>query len=121
VRQALVSRGELAIRERESSGSKQNRSFALRSADLSEFTADEIALVSNLIVENRDRGCSEVRNISEEIYGWQKAEEGESIPYEIAFISRRPPTKKERLRALQDVPRARAFFAEKDQAVLTDA
>src|SRR5260221_327198 len=95
VRKTLVDRGELAIRQKEPFGSKQNRTFALRTADLSAFTADEIALVTKLIAENRERTSSGVRNISEEICGWEKAENGEPIPYEIAYISRRPPTEKE--------------------------
>ena len=117
VRKALVDRGELAIREREPFGTKQNRSFALRTADLSDFTADEIALVTKLIAENRERGSSAVLNVSEEICGWEQADNGEMIPYEIAFISRRPPTEKERQRALLDIPRARAVLARQEKAL----
>ncbi len=120
IRKALVERGELAVREREPFGSKQNRTFSLRLADLSEFNADEIALVTKLITQNWGRGSSDVRNISEEIWGWEKAEDREFIPYEIAFISRRPATAQEWQRALQDIPRARAILA-RQETVLTNA
>ena len=55
VRQALITRGELAIREREPYGSRQYRSFALRLADHSKFTADELAMVTSLIATNWGR------------------------------------------------------------------
>ena len=111
VRQALISRRELAIREREPYGSRQYRSFALRLADLSKFTAEELALVTRLIATNWGLSSWDVRNTSEEICGWEQANDGENVPYEIAFISKRPPTEKERRRAMQDIPRARAVLA----------
>ena len=121
VRKALVERGELAIRVREPFGSKQNRTFALRTADLAEFTTDEISLVTKLIAENRERSAATVRNLSEEIIGWDEAEIGETVPYEIAYLSKRPPTEEERRLMLKDIPRAKAFYARKDKAVMTDA
>src|SRR5437016_4940645 len=77
VRMTLVERGEMAIRERESFGPRRDRTFALRSADVSEFTAAEIALVTQLIAENWERDAAHVRNHFEEIWGWEKAEVGE--------------------------------------------
>ena len=91
IRKILVDRGELAIREREPYGAKQNRSFALRTANLADFSPDEIAHVTMLIAENRERTASNVRNLSEEICGWQEAETGETIPYQVAYLSKRPP------------------------------
>ena len=100
VRKMLVERGELAIRVREPFGAIQNRTFALRTAELADFSPDEIALVTKLLDENRESSAWKVRNLSEEICGWEEAENGETIPYEIAYLSKRPPTEEERRRVL---------------------
>jgi len=120
VRKFLVERGELAIRKTEPLHKACDRTFALRSASLEEFTAEQIDLVSRMILENRENSAFRVKNIAEEIWGWQKADISETIPIEIAFISRRPPTEKERQRCLQDLPQAKVFFARK-AALLSDA
>jgi hypothetical protein len=121
VRKMLVGRGELAIRKTGPYSQPTDKTFALRPADLKGFTAPEIDLVNRMIFENREHDATQVRNLGEEICGWEKAADSETIPYEIAFLSRRPPTEKERLRALQDLPRAKAFFAAKKEVMLTDA
>jgi hypothetical protein len=121
VRKLLVERRELAVRKTDAFHQACDRSFALRSANLNEFTAEQIDLVSRMIQENREQSAFQVKNIAEEIWGWHKADISETIPIEIAFISRRPPTEKERRRALQDIPRAKAFFAREAEAVLNDA
>jgi hypothetical protein len=119
VREQLVTKGELAIREREPYGPRQYRSFALRLADHAKFTADELALVTSLIATNWGRSAWDVKNTSEEICGWEQANDGDNVPYEIAYLSKRPPTEKERRRALKDIPRAKAFFARQKKGVET--
>jgi|SRR5579872_1242114 len=113
VREALVERRELAIRVREPFGSKQNRTFALRSANLNEFSPEEIALVTKLISENRERTAPNVRNLSEEICGWEEAESGETIPYEIAYLSKRPPNENDRRHCQQATALAAAVLSGK--------
>jgi hypothetical protein len=97
VRDALLARRELAIRQKESSNRKADRSFALRSANLSGFGADEIALVTRLIEENWENDEYHRGYYSTDSAHWEGGvAEFETIPYEWALLSKRPPTEKDR-------------------------
>lgn len=111
VRQQLVEDGSLAIRKTEYFNRHQDRTFALRSADLSGFTSDQIALVTRVIDSFRDRNGTEISELSHQFHGWNDAEIGETIPYEMAMISNRTPTEQERQRCLQDRGKADAVLA----------
>jgi len=121
VRKSLVERGELAIRVREPFGSKQNRTFALRLANLNEFSPEEIALVTKLISENRERTVPNVRNLSEEICGWEEAETGETIPDEVAYLSKRPPNENDLRHCQQAAALAAAVLSGDRKVHLIDA
>jgi hypothetical protein len=97
VRDALVARGELAIREKEAGSRSQNRSFALRSANLADFSADEIALVARLIQQSWEYDGNQKGYFSKDSAYWDEdVAEFETIPYEWALLSKRPPTQKDR-------------------------
>ena len=122
VRDALIARGELAIRQKEAVNRRQDRPFALRSASLADFTADEIALVTRLIDESWEYGSTDKGYFSKDSAHWEEdVPDFETIPYEFALLSKRPPTQKERELCERDVPRARAFFARKRETVPPDA
>lgn len=97
VRDALVARHELAIRHKELSNRKAERTFALRSADLTGFGAEEIALVTRIIEENWENDEYHRGYYSTDSAHWEGGvAQFETIPYEWALLSKRPPTEKDR-------------------------
>ena len=77
--------GDLAQTTHDYYGKTQIRSVARRDPDLSDFTADEIAVVTEMLAEYKDRNATEVSLISPEFDGWKLAREGETIPYQVAL------------------------------------
>lgn len=63
--------------------------MANRQADLSAFSAEEIATVDYVLGEMEGQSAGE---LSRRFGGWRLAEDGEEIPYPTAFISGRAPT-----------------------------
>jgi uncharacterized phage-associated protein len=71
-------------------GYTQIRVIPKREADITKFTADEIAIVDRVIDELRNRSAAEVSALSHEAVGWRIAQLGQEIPYESAFLSDEP-------------------------------
>lgn len=86
IRSQMEEEGAIAIAERDYHGHTQKRVLARRDADLQEFSADEIALVTALIDEYWGRTARQLSDLSHEFRGWQLAEDGEDIPYEVALV-----------------------------------
>jgi hypothetical protein len=91
----MVRRREAAIREHDFHGYQQRRTFALREADLKLFTSEEIGLVDHIIREWRGHTAIKLSELSHQFIGWRVAKKGETIPYSVALVRRREPTKKE--------------------------
>lgn len=111
VRQQLIDDGSLAIRKAEALNRNQERTFALREADLRGFTSEQIAIVTQIIDSSWNRTAAEVTALYDQLGGWEVVKIGATIPYEVAWASKRPPTEKERRRALQDREKAREMLA----------
>lgn len=77
------------IVERTHFGRTQKRLVALRSADLSVFTAEEISFVDSLIKDFWDKNATDVSDMSHRFHGWQLAKIGEEIPYSSVFVNAR--------------------------------
>lgn len=92
VREEMERKGELIVKERFVGGYWQKRPIAIREADLSAFSADEIAMVDYVLAQLRGRSATDVSNLSHRFEAWQLADDGEEIPYETAFISERVPS-----------------------------
>ena len=99
VRDQLRADEELAIRKTDRFGQEQDRTIALRPADLDAFSGAEIAIVDEVIQALWDRNAAEVSDLSHRVRGWQLASEGETIPYESIFLSDRPLTDAEKAHA----------------------
>jgi len=82
----MEAEGTIAFAERDYHGYTQKQIFARRDANLQEFSADEIALVTELIEEYWGKTATQLSDLSHEFRGWQLAEDGEDIPYEVALI-----------------------------------
>ncbi|HUY88767.1 MAG TPA: Panacea domain-containing protein [Pirellulales bacterium] len=78
--------GEVAFGELSYHGKKQKRTYALRDANLAAFTADEIALVDAILCECAGVNATQISAMSHDFLGWQLAENGEEIPYEVSLV-----------------------------------
>ena len=92
---------DIGIKNVKYHGLNQKRTIALRDPDLSIFSGSEIALVQKIIDKYWDLSAREISEKSHEFIGWKLAEEKESIPYEVAFVSSRPLTDQEIAYGLQ--------------------
>jgi uncharacterized phage-associated protein len=86
---------EIAIRTSEYGGYRQNRTLALRTANLSQFSGEELEIVMRVLNEYRNMNASQISALSHEFLGWQAVDIGEEIPYEIALVSTRDLTPEE--------------------------
>jgi hypothetical protein len=91
----MVRDGVAAVVDRRSGAHVQQRIFALRDPDLSLFTAEEIALVDEVISDLWGKPARDVSDLSHEFVGWQVARVGEVVPYETALIDTSPWTEEE--------------------------
>lgn len=91
VRNRLEKNKSAVIQKVEMMGKTQHRLLALRDPDLSEFTADDIALVDQIIEFLRDKTAKEASDLSHNRI-WRVAQLGETIPYEAVFVSDDNPT-----------------------------
>lgn len=82
----LIASHAAALAQRDYHGHVQKRLLALRDADLSKFTSDEVALVTELIEEFWGKSATQMSELSHEFRGWQLAEENEDIPYEVSLV-----------------------------------
>ena len=87
---------ELAIAERKYYGQAQKKPLALREADISLFTVQEIDTVSQVLRNFKSYNGTEISDSSHNFIGWQLAEEGETIPYGSALLYKRELTAQER-------------------------
>lgn len=81
--------------ERTHYGRSQRRVLALRNANLSVFTPEEVAFVDGILRDFASKSAKEVSDLSHRFIGWKYAEIGETIPYQVTLVARRPPTREE--------------------------
>ncbi len=82
-------------------GYSQKRPVALRPPKLSEFTAQEMAVVHQTIERFWGMNATEISDQSHIFLGWKVARNKETIPYSTALVGRRPPSAQERKRGLK--------------------
>ena len=102
IRDEMIAAGELAIQRTERFQDRvQRRAIALRDANLTLFSGDEIALVDQVIAELWNRNARESSELSHRFIGWKVALEGEVIPYQTALIVDRALTEDEQVWATE--------------------
>ena len=82
----LEDAGRLAIRERNLFEHSQLRPTPLKRADLSRFSAEEIAAVEDVLWETWDSSTRELSSRSHLHPGWAWTNEGDVIGYEFALV-----------------------------------
>ena len=73
-------------------GPKHLRPMALRVEDLGEFSAAEIAIVSDFIAQFWAKPASEVSLVSHDTKAWRLTERQQEIPYGMVVLSEEEPT-----------------------------
>lgn len=92
-RDALVQLHQARIERRTWHDYPQERLVPLVEPDMHPFSADEIALVDEIIQDLWDLNATATSNLShEKMVGWQIVQDGEEIPYETVFLSAEPLT-----------------------------
>lgn len=88
--------GEFAIQETQYCGYPQKKPIALRPADVSVFTPQELNLIDQIIQKHRGKNATQISDQSHLFEGWRVAREQETIPYQTALVGFRKPTVAER-------------------------
>lgn len=101
ITEATIKRGEFAWQEMPYYGRTQKKPVALRSPDLSKFSGADVNLIRQTVEKFWKLSATEISDQSHIFLGWKAAHLKESIPYETALVSRRPPTDHERKRGLR--------------------
>lgn len=92
VQKQLQDEGDATIRHMRVGGYTQKRLVPLRDADLSYFSGSEIATVEETISRLEQHTALSVSAVSHRMFGWQIAREGQTIPYQSAFLYSGPVT-----------------------------
>ena len=75
----------LCMAERDYYGRSQKIPIALREPHLDSFSAEEIAIVTDVIEGLKRKNAKGISSLSHKFPGWKLAREGEIIPYEVAL------------------------------------
>jgi hypothetical protein len=98
----LEERRDLAIQQVSRGGYPQRRPIPLRDANLDLFTAQEIAIIDQVIEEQRGMTATMISQQSHrDILAWEVARNGEPIPFETSWLAPRPLTPEEIAYGLQ--------------------
>lgn len=97
----MEANGAFAWAERSYHGRSQRVPIALREPDLSSFSADEIAIVTEVLQTHWERNARGVSDLSHQFRGWQLAQEGETIPYQMALVRFVKPRRKDIAKAIE--------------------
>lgn len=92
VREEMKASEEIAIRVADFGGYKQNRVVPLRDAKIDLFSAEEIALVDEIVGNLWGRNGKNLSDMSHKFAGWKLAKIGDEIPYSVALVGEREPT-----------------------------
>jgi uncharacterized phage-associated protein len=88
VRSRLVAEGAAELVTEEFLGYRMHRLVPLRRPDVSCFSADELATIDKVLDDLKQLTGAQVSELSHEEPGWIHAQEGESIPYEMALVAK---------------------------------
>jgi hypothetical protein len=74
----------------------QKRPIAIRTANLSKFSAQELNLVEEVVGRFWNMNATQISDESHLFLGWKLAKEKETIPYSVVLIGSRRPTDAEK-------------------------
>ena len=112
IRDQMIDEKALAMQERDHFGRTQKVPIALREPNLMLFTAEEIAVVTDVLMTFRDENAKAISDLSHRFDGWKLAEEKEVIPYEVMLVRFKKPSEQDRETALAMGPELAALRME---------
>ena len=83
---SLEEASDCIVVEKSYHGKTQRRPVARRRADLKLFSAEEIALVDDIIDQTREASGTDLSEWSHLFTGWRAAKPNETIPYQTVFV-----------------------------------
>jgi hypothetical protein len=87
VQKALVARGDGEIVHETFLGYEQQRFVPLRAADRTNLSDAELQTVDSVLADLRTLTAKQITDLSRAEPGWVLVDDGQSIPYETAFLS----------------------------------
>ena len=99
---------DIALEEAPCASYTQKRTIPLRDPDLSHFSKEQIELVDEVIKGLWKETAQAVSDLSHMFLGWKLAEEGETVPYDVALLSDQAdltPSEIKKGRALEKIAR----------------
>jgi hypothetical protein len=112
IRDQMIEEKTLAIQDRDHFGRMQKVPIALREPDLTQFTPQEIAVVTDVLMAFRNENARAISELSHRFDGWKLAGDGELIPYEVTLVRFKKPTEQDRETALAMGPELAALRME---------
>ena len=88
VREAMVEAGDAKVMDAEFYGFPQQRVVPLRKAQLTEFSTDQISLVDKVIALHKGKTAKDISDESHGFVGWVLAQDRETIPYQVARVTK---------------------------------
>jgi hypothetical protein len=85
IREKMIKDGILVLKKSDYFNRKQDRTIALKKANLSKFSADEISLIDFIVSEFWGKNAAEISEKSHGIY-WEVGIENDLIPYQAALL-----------------------------------
>ncbi|MBA2666486.1 MAG: SocA family protein [Trueperaceae bacterium] len=90
LRRVLESQDRIVMKRLPHFNQVQHRIIAMDEANLSLFTADEIAIVDEVLDAVKDLNATDVSNASHRFLGWKLAAPCEAIPYAVTLVDAEP-------------------------------
>jgi len=87
IRDEMLGKKDIVLAKRDFGGYPQEKTLALRSADVKKFSSEEISLINHITNGFKGVNASQISALSHEFLGWKAVDVGEEIPYEIALVS----------------------------------
>lgn len=94
-REQMLDSQEIELQQRDYFWGVQQRVVPLREPDTAVFTAEELAIVDEVIKDLWPFNAHEVSRMSHDEPGWKLVRPGEDIPYKAAWLSSAPLTAEE--------------------------
>ena len=100
IRKQMIEEKTLAIQDRDHYGRTQKVPIALREPDLTLFSPQEIAVVTEVLIAFRKDNAKALSELSHRFEGWKLAGDREVIPYEVTLVRFKKPSEQDRENAL---------------------
>lgn len=101
IQKKMLENGDIAFSERKYFGLLQKRVMALREPNLEVFSGPEVQLMNQAVKEFWGKSATEMSRLSHEFLGWELAEIGEDIPYQVSLVSMGDPGEKARQKGIE--------------------